>query len=279
MIRIVVDSGSDITPECAKELNIDVLPLTVRFGDKEYKSGVEITNEEFYEKLKESKTLPATSQVNPYDFKEKYKELLSNPEDEILSIHMSSGMSGTYQSAVLAKSNMDTDKITVVDSLNVSGGYTLLVYEAIRMRDAGKSVAEIVDRLNDLIPRVRLYFVLDTLEYLRKGGRISSSVAFVGGILGLHPVVSVKDGNVCVLDKVKGRKSANKWLLNQLNVIKKDPTVPVVINHSAAVEKAETLKGLLAEEGVEDIFTISCMGPIVGTHGGADAIGLVYVEE
>ncbi|HOO29138.1 MAG TPA: DegV family protein, partial [Lachnospiraceae bacterium] len=178
MIRIITDSTSDISMEKAKELNVDVMALTVSFGEQSYKSGIDITNAEFYKRLVSSSELPKTAQVNPYEFEEKYKEYL-DAGDEIISIHISKELSGTYQSAVIAKEALDSDKIAVLDSLNVTSALGLLVIIAAKMRDEGASMQEITDALHSYIPRLRLFVVLDTLDYVRKGGRISPTIAFI----------------------------------------------------------------------------------------------------
>lgn len=278
MIRIVTDSSSDITPQRAKELGIDVLALSVNFGEESFKSGTEMTNEQFYERLVDAKVMPTTAQVNPYEFEECYRKYIDQG-DEIISIHMSAGLSGTYQSAVIAKESIGTDKIRVIDSETVCSSVGLLAILAKQMVDEGKDFQTIGDTIQEYVGRLQLYIILDTLDYLKRGGRISPSVAFVGGVLGLHPVVSVVNQTVKMLDKVKGKKSANRWLVSKMQEIPQDKSLPMLIGHANAFEKGEKLREELEASGVTGIMDDVCMGPIIGTHGGPDAIGIFYIAE
>ncbi|HKM21609.1 MAG TPA: DegV family protein [Lachnospiraceae bacterium] len=277
MIRIITDSSSDITPKRGEELQIDVMPLTVRFGEEVYRSGVDITNDEYYKKLISYDELPTTAQVNPFEFEKKYKEYLDQG-DEIISIHLSSEISGTYQSAVIAKDSLETDKITIIDSRNVCSALGLLAIIAGQMRDKGASVQEITDAIQSYIPKLRLFVALETLDYVKKGGRVSSTVAFIGTALGLHPIVSLVDGKIEVVDKAKGKKSAIKWLTNKLEKTPNKKGLPLLVGHAFAEEKGKILKETLEERGVENIIDNVCMGPVVGTYSGPDAVGVFYVE-
>ena len=277
MIRIITDSSSDITPKRGEELQIDVMPLTVRFGEEVYRSGVDITNDEYYKKLISYDELPTTAQVNPFEFEKKYKEYLDQG-DEIISIHLSSEISGTYQSAVIAKDSLETDKITIIDSRNVCSALGLLAIIAGQMRDKGASVQEITDAIQSYIPKLRLFVALETLDYVRKGGRVSSTVAFIGTALGLHPIVSLVDGKIEVVDKAKGKKSAIKWLTNKLEKTPNKKGLPLLVGHAFAEEKGKILKETLEERGVENIIDNVCMGAVVGTYSGPDAVGVFYVE-
>lgn len=278
MIRIITDSTSDISMEKAKALNIDVVALTVSFGENSYKSGIDISNAEFYKKLVSSNELPKTAQVNPYEFEEVYKKYL-DAGDEIISIHISKDLSGTYQSAVIAKETLDSDKITVIDSLNVSSALGLLVILAAQMRDNGASAKEIVDAVNNYIPRLRLFIVLDTLDYLKKGGRISPTVAFIGGVLNLHPIVTLVNGKIEIADKAKGKKSAIKWLREKMSTLKQEDGLPMLVGHADAESRGEALKEALEEDGVKNIQDNVCMGSVVGTYSGPDGIGVFYVSK
>ncbi len=278
MIRIITDSTSDITMDQAAKLNIEVMPLTVSFGEKSYRSGIDITNEEFYKKIVSCSELPKTAQVNPYEFEEKYKGFL-DAGDEIISIHLSKGLSGTYQSAQIAKDTLNSDKITVIDSLNVASALGLLVIIAAQMRDQGASVKEITEAINSYIPRLRLYIVLDTLDYLKKGGRISPTVAFIGGVLNLHPIVTMSNGKVEIADKAKGKKSAIKWLRDKMQALAQEDELPMLVGHADAVSRGIALKEALEEDGVKNIIDNVCMGSVVGSYSGPDAIGIYYISK
>jgi len=278
MIRIITDSSSDITQERARELNIEVMPLTVRFGEEVYKSGIDISNQVFYERLAFYKELPSTAQVNPFEFEEKYQEFLAQG-DEIISIHISSEISGTFQSAVIAKENLASDKITLIDSRNVCSALGLLTIIAATLRDQGKDRTTIASIINSYIPKLHLFVVLETLEYVKKGGRISPTVAFVGTALGLHPIVSLIDGKIEVVGKAKGKKSSNKWLSEQLHTTPCSPELPMLVGHANASDKGELLKTQLEEQGITTIIGNVCMGPTIATYSGPNAIGIFYIEK
>lgn len=278
IIRIITDSTSDISVERAKELNVDVMALTVSFGNQIYRSGIDISDAEFYKKLVSANELPKTSQVNPYEFEEKYKEYL-DAGDEIISIHVSKELSGTFQSAVIAKEALGSDRITLIDSLNVTSALGLLVTIAAKMRDEGASVKEITDALYDYIPRLRLFVVLDTLDYVKKGGRISPTVAFIGGVLNLHPIITLSNGKLEIADKAKGKKSAIKWLRERMKTLPQEEGLPVLVGHADAESRGEALREALEEDGVKNILASVCMGSVVGTYSGPDAIGVFYVSK
>ncbi len=277
MLRIITDTASDISIEKAKQLNVELMPLTVRFGDDSYKTLYELTIKEFYEKLAASDELPKTAQVNPFEFEEKFNEVI-DAGDEAIVILLSSALSGTYQSAVIAVDNLETDKITVIDSLTVAGAEGLLVHMAAKLRDEGKSRQEVVDAINSYIPRTRLFLVLDTLEYLKKGGRISPTIAFVGEAIKLRPIVTIADGKVTIADKCKGDKAAIKRLLAKLDDIPKDDISPIIVGNADCAEKSESLIAALSDKGYDiyDNFDIGC---VVGTYAGPNALGYYYISK
>lgn len=278
MIRIITDSLSDFTPDFAKECGIDLMALNINFGEETFLSGYEITNEQFYEKLVEHKELPTTSAVNPYAFEEKFKEY-TEAGDDVIAILFAKELSGTFQSAVIAKDNVGSDKIHLIDCRTGSLAQGVLVTVAIRMRDAGASAEEITAKITELAERVHLFIVLDTLEYVKKGGRISPSVAFVGGILGLHPIIAVAEGRVDLIDKVKGKKSMNKWLLDKLESLPIDTEYPLYIGHSNALAKAEAFAEIIADKEYGKDTNNFCLGPVVGTHVGPNAIAIGYISK
>lgn len=213
-LQIIVDSLADVVGEDREKLII--LPVTVRFDDgTEYRDGENLTHEKFYERLIESDALPTTSQVTPFLFEEAYKKV-TEVGDEALVITISSKLSGTYQSACMAAEDYE-GKVIVVDSLSVSIGERALVDIALELRDKGHSLQEIADVLNEEKKNLQLVAVLDTLEYLKKGGRISSAVAFAGGVINIKPVVGVKDGVVVMYGRARGSKNAGNALVTQIN--------------------------------------------------------------
>ena len=278
MIRIITDTLSDFTLEQAKELGIELMALSVRFGEESYQCCYEMTNEQFYEKLVTSKDSPSTAAVNAYDFEQKFKECL-DAGDEVLAILFTQKLSATYQSAVIAKNNLNSDKIHLIDTTTASVTQGLLVKTAVDMRDAGKSIEEIEDAITKATKNARFFAVLDTLEYLKRGGRISPTVAFVGGVLGLHPVVSIKDGKVDLVDKVKGNKTTTKWLVNQLQELPADENFPIFIGHTNAPEKAKKLAAQLTENSLGKDFPVYCIGPSIGTHLGPGTVAIGYISK
>jgi len=214
-VQIIVDSLADVIGEDREK--VIVQPITIRFDDgAEYRDGVDITHEEFFERLIESDALPTTSQVTPYDFGETFEKVVS-AGDEAVVITISSKLSGTYQSACIAADDFE-GKIVVVDSLSASIGERSLVDMAIKLRDEGKSAEEIAAVLDEEKKNLQVVAVLDTLEYLKKGGRISSAVAFAGGVLAVKPVVGIVDGVVTMYGKARGSKNAGNALVTQINV-------------------------------------------------------------
>lgn len=278
MIRIITDSLCDLTMEHAKKLNIDILPLTVRFGDKDYKCGIELSNEEFYEKLETSSDNPSTAAVNPYEFEELFQRYLDDGDD-VVAILFSKHMSATYQSASIAAGNVDSDKLHLIDCENGAMGQALLIETAVAMRDKGLSADEISEKITELLPKTKTYIVIDTMEYLKRGGRISKSAALIGGLMKLHPVLQIIADGAKPIDKVKGKKSCNAWLINKLLENPADTTYQLVIGHSNAPERAEAFKEQLREAGITNDIFITCIGPIVGTHIGPNCLGIGYIEK
>lgn len=278
MIRIITDSLCDLTMDNAKELNIDILPLTVRFGENDYKCGIDLTNEAFYDKLANDSNNPTTAAVNPYEFEEIFQKYI-DAGDEIVAIIFSKYMSATYQSASIAAENVKSDRLHLIDCENGAMGQALLIQTAVSMRDEGKSATEIAEAIRTLLPKTMTYIVVDSLEYLKRGGRISKSAALIGGLMKLHPVLQVVADGAKPVDKVKGKKSANAWLINKLQEAPADTDYKLVIGHSNAPERAESLKEQLREAGVTNEIFITCIGPVVGTHIGPNCLGIGYIEK
>ncbi len=204
-IRIITDSTSDIPVENQAAMGIDIVPLSVIFGEKKYTDGIELKKEQFYEMLSSAATLPTTSQVNPDEFEILFKSYV-DAGDTVVGVFISSKLSGTYQSAVIAKDALGSDQIFIVDSKSATFGLALLVYEAIKMRDRGDSAVQIHAALNELSNRIKFYAVVNTLKYLKMGGRLSSSAAILGGVLHIKPLVSIIDGEVRSVAKERGQK-------------------------------------------------------------------------
>lgn len=217
MIRIITDSLCDLTMAQAQAdaLHIDVLPLTVRFGETDYLCGIELTNEAFYEKLETCDDAPSSAAVNPYTFEEIFKKYL-DAGDNVIAILFSKHMSATYQSAAIAAQSLASEKLWLIDCESGAMGQALLVKTAVSLRDKGLSAQEIAQKVTALLPRAKTYFIVDNMEYLNRGGRISKSAEPVGSQIKVHPVLQLLPDGVKPVDKVKGRKSCNTWLINRL---------------------------------------------------------------
>lgn len=276
-VQIIVDSIADLTGEDRNK--VIILPVTIRFDDgTEYKDGVNITHQEFYERLIESDSLPTTSQVTPYDYEKVYKSVVDNG-DEAIVITMSSKLSGTYQSACIAADDFD-GKVTVVDSLSVAVGERAIVDLAIQLKEEGKNAKEIADILNEERYNVQVVAVLDTLEYLKKGGRISSAVAFAGGVLAVKPVVGVQDGEVVMYGKARGSKNAGNALVTQINACGGiDFTKPYRVGYTGISD--HLLKKYIADSSAMwdkyvDEIPYQSIGCGIGTHVGPGAAAAAF---
>ncbi len=281
MIKILTDSAADIDLEEAKELGIDFIPLQIQFGDEEYLDGVNLSHREFFEKLIECNEIPKTSQVNKYRFTEKFSELTQNG-DEVIVITLSSKLSGTYNSAVSAAKKF-ADRVYVVDSLNVCIGERILCKYAIQLVNEGKlSAKQITAELDEKKIKIELLAVLDTLKYLRKGGRISSVTAFAGEMLSIKPVISVVKGEVKLIGKAIGSKKGNN-LLNQLvNRCGINFSMPYALAYSGLND--EYLKKYLNDsehlwKGKTDNIPSYMIGSTIGTHVGPGAIAVAFFGE
>ena len=215
MVKIVTDSSCDISPQRCAELGVEMLPITVNFGDTSYRANIDISNEEFFEKLSVAEELPKTAQITPNQFQEIFKPYQESGDD-VVCLFISSKMSGTLQSARVAKNILGAENILLPDTLNVTFALGLLVEEAVKMRDAGMTGAEIVEKIEELIPRIRLFAMIEDLKYLKMGGRLSATSALVASILGICPIITLKDGLVEVVGKARGKKAAfaaiRKWV-------------------------------------------------------------------
>ncbi len=277
-IRIITDSGSDIAQNTHPQ--ITVLPMTIRFGNDEYKDGINLTTTQFYEKLIESDELPATSLVSPMDFEDAYKKAVENGE-KVIVITISGELSGTYQSAVMAAEEY-AEEVFVVDSKAVAVGEQILVFRALELIRDGLSAEKVAEELEKEKEKIHILAVLDTLEYLKKGGRISSTVAFVGGALSIKPVVTVDDGKVAMLGKARGSKNANNYLVKEIeNTSGINFEKPMCLGYTGLddtllqkyIEDSEFLW-----EGHKECLKISHIGPTIGTHIGPGAIAIGFFE-
>lgn len=273
-IKIITDSTSDISKEQAKQWGVEIVPLTVNFGTEEYVDGVTLSASEFYSKLESSDNLPTTSQVTVNAFEKCFRNALVN-SDEVLCITLSSNLSGTYQSAQIAKDIIGTDNIHLVDSQTVTMGLALLVSRAVELRDRGLGAKAIAEELLDLSNKIRIYAMIDTLKYLQKGGRLSAAGAIVGTMLNIKPIIIVKNGKLEVVQKVRGVKQALEGVISAAERDNPDLSLGFSFAHANLPEQMETLMNLVPEW--KSLNRISCeIGSVVGTHAGPGCAGLAF---
>lgn len=279
-VKIAIDSASDITKDEAQQKNLIFLPMEIQWGKEHYLDGVDLTAQEFFQKLIESDILPKTSQITPYRFEEVITEVLEQG-DELLIITISSKLSGTYFSAVQAASDYP-GRVFVVDSKNACIGERLLIEQAIRLREQGLGAAEIADTLETSKENICLLALLGTLEYLKKGGRISPLVAFAGEKLGIKPVISIVDGEVKLLGKARGSKVGNNLLMKMVQETDGiDFSMPYATAYSGLDDFM--LKKYIADSEVlwngqtEEIPTFP-IGSTIGTHIGPGAIAVAFFK-
>lgn len=275
-VHIIIDSTTNFNEAIRDEL--DIIPLTVCFGEEEYIDGVTINNTEFYQKLIESDTLPKTSQATPACYTGLFEEIV-NAGDTAVVVSLSSKLSGTCQSAIIAAEDYK-DSIYVVDSNNVTVGAGVLAEYAVRLRNQGMDAKSIADELNEKKDKVRLLALLDTLEYLARGGRISSAAAFAGGLLSVKPVVCVTDGEIQVLGKARGSKQGNNYLVQEIQKAGGvDFDMPVILGYTGLSDHIlkkyiEDSKSMWVDSREE--LNSAIVGSVVGTHVGPGAIAVAF---
>lgn len=278
-IRIITDSTSDITIEQAAQMNITVVPLKVIFGEKEYKEGVDITIDGFYEKLVKAERLPTTSQPSPDEFLEFYKEG-KEAGDSIIVLVIAAKLSGTYQSAMIAKEMADYEDIHVIDTNTGTSALRILVEQAVKLRDEGEKAEKIVNNLMELKERTVLLAMVDTLEFLQKGGRLSKSSAILGALLRFKPIIALKDGALGVVGKERGVNKAIGRIIETIDQSGEiDTEYPVHLGYTAHDDQCKLLKEKLMEYynlGEMMMFPVGC---VVGTHAGPGACVVTYVKK
>lgn len=266
-VRFIIDAGSDLTQEQAQAQDVLLIPMTVRFADEEYLSGLNITNEEFYNKLTTAKELPTTSQPTPFAFEQVYQQI-RDAGDQAVVLCISSALSGTYQSATIAAAEY-SDCIYVVDTKAVSVAQRILLDYAIRLKNQGASAQEIAAELERRKEDVCAYGAVDTLEYLIKGGRLSKAAGAVGSMLGIRPVLCLSNGALAVAGKARGAKAAISMTHQLTGDIGVDHAMPVAIGYTGN-DPAVVEPYLEASNSVWDgqAIPVYNVGSTVGTHTG-----------
>ena len=280
MIRLMIDSASDINKYEAESLGVILMPITITFGTKEYKDGVDIMPDEFYDKLFSSDVLPKTSQIPPYVFEEEFEKYTANG-DELIVITLSSRLSGTYNNAVNASKKFG-GKVVVVDSLNACVGERLLCLYALSLIKNGEDMQSIVSKLESEKLKINVIAVLDTLEYLKKGGRVSSAAATIGSMLSIKPVIAVVDGEIKVVGKAMGTKKGNSILTKYVTEKGLDFTMPYATVWSG--KESTKLDAYIKDyeflwQGHSDNIPKYVLGATIGTHVGGGVVGVAFFEK
>lgn len=270
-VKVITDSVSDLPADLAASLDITVVPLTVNFGAESFLDGMDITSEQFFQKLVAASSLPTTAAPSIEAFAQVFRELTGQGHD-VVSMHISSKLSATWNSATQAAAEVNSDHIQVVDTQAASLMQALIVTAAARAAQAGGSLEQVTQVAKGSIAKTSLYFVLDTLEYLQKGGRIGRAAALMGGLLGIKPILTLHDGEVHPHEKVRTRAKA---LARIIDIVQTEgPYEEIAILHASSSDEAERLA-----EAVQPLSTglpilTSQIGPVVGTYAGPGAIGL-----
>ena len=278
-VKIITDSASDVlTPYHPA---VSVLPMTITFGDQQYRDKEELSHQRFYELLIESEQLPSTSQIGPAQFEEAFQAQV-DAGHSVVAVILSGKLSGTYQSACIAAEEFP-QKVFVVDSENAALGEGILVQRAAQLVDQGLEAPEIAQRLEDEKKDIRLIALLDTLEYLKRGGRISKSVAAIGGLLSIKPVIAVQNGEVCMLGKARGSKNGNNLLVQEIQKTTGiDFERPYCLGYSGFHN--DMLQKYIADsrslwEGHAEHLPIGTIGATIGTHIGPGAVGVAFFQK
>jgi DegV family protein with EDD domain len=272
-VKIVTDSGADLPEQLARELGITVVPIYVRFGEEVYRDRVSISEDEFYERLTHDPVHPNTTQPGPQDFLEVYQKL-SADADGIVSIHITGKLSGTYNSALMARDMLETGcPVEVVDSETLSMSVGLMVIAAAEMAKAGESMDKIVAEVKKAMPESSMLFLLDTLEYLRRGGRIGKAKALLGSVLNLKPMLTVKDGELVPAGQVRTRAKGMDKLFEYVKNAGNIQDLAVVYNTTP--DEAQTLAERIGSVFDREKIRIARVGPGLGAHGGPGAMLVV----
>lgn len=278
-LKIICDSLSDIPKELAEKYDIEVVPLTLILDGKEYRDGIDMSNDDFYKTLREQNVYPKTSQATYAQFKEIFEKYI-NEDKSILYIAGSSSATGTYQSAVMAKNDIDGD-IHVYDSQTFTYLIGLLVIEAVKLSNEGKTVNEIIEAMDKLREKIYVLFSVDTLEYLQKGGRISATKAAIGSILNIKPILDIKNGLVAPVCQVRGKKNV---ISKMIQLVKENcgdnfENDTIYIAYSDDLKERERLTNIVEEEFKPKNIEYFQIGTVIGSHAGPGLTGIVCFKK
>lgn len=277
-VKIVTDSTADLPVEIVKKLDIEVVPLNLHFGTTTFKDGIDISVDDFYDRLINTNEFPTTSQPSVGDFLEKYKEIIDN-SDGIVSIHISSKLSGTFNSAIQARDSLDSNnKIEVIDTGQVSMGVGLVAKACAEAAIGGATIDEVTNLSKELSMRTECFAAIDNIEYLRRGGRIGRAAEFIGTLLKLKPMIMLKDG---LVDKLGRARTFPKAIASLENIVRDYGSVEALsVMYSTTTPFAEKLSSTLDELLPEkESVVLTRLGPVIGAHGGPGAIGIAMIRK
>lgn len=273
-VRIVTDSACDLPAELAEELDVEIVPLKIRFGDEEFVDRRELSTDEFWRRCNASTILPSTAAPAPGEFEEAFRRASAAGAEAIVCINLSSALSATYEAAQQAARSLEGEiDVRVIDSRALTLALGIIVVQAARAAQAGKGVEDIVGLVDDLIPRTRIYAALDTLENLKKGGRIGGAQAMIGSMLSIKPVIELNSGKVEQESKQRTRGKALRYLVEKVS--EHAPVENLAVMHGDAPDIDEFLSMLAAVHPREDV-TVARLGPVIGAHGGPRLIGVTF---
>jgi DegV family protein with EDD domain len=277
-IAVVTDSTADISEELAEAHDIHVVPLNVHFEDEVLKDYVEIASEDFFRRLPEEAVIPRTSQPSPGEFLGVFHDLRDEGYDGVVSVHLSRELSGTIQSAEVARDMCEGIEVQVVDTFLASWGVAWCAVEAAKAAQAGASLDEVASAAADCASGMHLYFVVDTLEYLERNGRIGRAAAFLGTLLRFKPVLTFEDGVVTPVERIRGRSRVLARLVEIFDENAEGDSNTVTVIHGAAEERAEKLVGMLSEKPRIGAAQVGEVGPVIGCHSGPGLVGICFYQ-
>lgn len=280
-IKLIADSSCDLSAKIIKEMDIEIIPLYVIFGDESYKDGVEINPHKLFQMVDEIGVLPKTSAITPEDFHEYFKKYTDEGYD-ILYISISSGLSSTYQNANIAANDIENGSIKIIDSANLSSGIGLSICYAYDLIQEGYSLDEVVEKTEVILPKVKTSFIIDTLEFLHKGGRCSAMQSVVSSMLNIRPIIKVVDGGMAVGTKIRGKKKKGFDAMISATIADKERMIGgrVFITHSLGSDEEEKYIRAKLEDNLPDMKIITTMASsLISCHCGKKTIGILYIAD
>lgn len=280
MVKVVTDSTADIPEQIRRQLDIEIVPLKVHHEGETFLDGVTLTPQQFYDRLAQSDELSTTSQPSPNEFVEAYRKVAGDEKRDIISIHLSSALSGTYQSAVIAKSMLEDElQIEVVDSKKASFANGMIVLAVAEAAKAGKSLQQCREIAEHYVKELKVYFMVDTLKYLQKGGRIGKASALLGSLLNIKPILKLdEDGEVAPDEKVRGKKKALARIYEKMQQYAGDAFVDVGLLHANGKEEMAAIESSIRARLNIAQLHVAELGPVIGTHAGPGTIGLAIIK-